>query len=558
MKKYSLFKIVLIALLVLGVLTWFLPSSYISNGELVKDEIIRMGVFNYFFYFLSSIANFSSLMIFVFVVGGFYGVVNETGVYQNLLKWVVAKFKDKEEWFLIGAMAIIGFLTAFLGIQVALFILVPLIISVVLLMGYDKIVALSVTIGAILVGAMGTFFEFSGVFYLSQGFESDTYGEIFSKIGLFLIAMYILIMYTLKYARSVKNKEIESIAANNKEDLLFDSKLKSKKSHLGLSIIFGVIVLFMILGFVPWESVFGISWFSNFYTWIFGLSTDVIFSKVGLAVIAGLVLLGYLVYYGISLYKDKFFADKANKSKILSGLVDKKKKSLIVLGSVIALLMILAFVPWESIFGVTFSGFSIFSDIVGASESFGLVSPFGYFEIEHLTVIIMLVTLVLAFVYKIKPDEVIKNYYDGMKKVIPVALITVIIPIALVITATHGYGAMIINGIMSFLSGGFKLISVALSSIVGSVLYVQLPYSFLNNLTIMQYQMLDYDNFNLVYFVYQAFYWLAMFIAPTSIVLFMGLAYTKVSYGKWMKYVWKLLLMLVGVAVVVSLIAALV
>ena len=51
----------------------------------------------------------------------------------------------------------------------------------------------------------------------------------------------------------------------------------------------------------------------------------------------------------------------------------------------------------------------------------------------------------------------------------------------------------------------------------------------------------DTNNYQLVALIFQAIYGIVTLVAPTSIPLMLTLAYTKVPYGSWLKYIWKVI-----------------
>ena len=101
MKKNGLFKALLILILVYVVLSWFVPVGYFSNGSFVKDAVSPVGIFDFIIYPLVTATSsvFVLTAIVFLLIGGFYGVVNKTGIYSNLLQSLAKKWKGKENNF---------------------------------------------------------------------------------------------------------------------------------------------------------------------------------------------------------------------------------------------------------------------------------------------------------------------------------------------------------------------------------------------------------------------------------------------------------------------------
>src|SRR5699024_788555 len=158
--KHNTFKVVLITILVLVLLTWILPAAYYS-GSYIDQGRVQMGIFDLFNYPVTSISYFGYIAIYVLVVGGFYGVLNKIGAYRTMLDKLVSKFKGKEVVVLSIMMVLISILTSVCGLQLGLVIFFPMIISLILLMGYDKIVAALAIVGSTMIGMLGTTYGYN-------------------------------------------------------------------------------------------------------------------------------------------------------------------------------------------------------------------------------------------------------------------------------------------------------------------------------------------------------------------------------------------------------------
>ena len=90
----------------------------------------------------------------------------------------------------------------------ALLVFIPFAVSVILMLGYDKITALLSTVGATIVGLIGgifvTFRDPSGYTASFTTFENlvgleDKYVNIFPKIVLLIVATVLLMLYVNRY-----------------------------------------------------------------------------------------------------------------------------------------------------------------------------------------------------------------------------------------------------------------------------------------------------------------------------------------------------------------------
>ena len=173
MKKHNIFKVVLITLLVMVFLSWIFPAASFSNGY-VEQERMQVGLFDIFNYSISSFSYFFHMFVYVLVIGGFYGVLNHISAYRKMLDKMAKTFKKAPKITISVMVALLAILTSVGGFQLGLLIFVPMIISLILLMGYDKVTAAIVIVGSLMVGIAGTTLGYNNTGVMSsilQGLE---------------------------------------------------------------------------------------------------------------------------------------------------------------------------------------------------------------------------------------------------------------------------------------------------------------------------------------------------------------------------------------------------
>ena len=194
MKKNSLFKFLGILLLIVLVLTYIIPGR--------SDTMNYLGLGDLFLNYLQSFYYFFDTALFILVVGGFYGLLNKTGAYKKLLDMIVTKVKPKSNKFIFLTVIIFAVLESLTGMTVNLLVFVPFVVSIILLLGYDKLVAITSTIGAILIGFIGGIFvtlrdpsNMYGVSYVSfeklVGLDTN-FVNVFPKSRTMMLSLHII------------------------------------------------------------------------------------------------------------------------------------------------------------------------------------------------------------------------------------------------------------------------------------------------------------------------------------------------------------------------------
>lgn len=286
----------------------------------------------------------------------------------------------------------------------------------------------------------------------------------------------------------------------------------------------------------------------NTYFWV----------KVGLLVV--LVLLTIVYAIKINSKKEKieekeeqimFVPEKRNAK------IDVKVKG-IALYIVLALLIIvfvLGLTHWKNaeIFNKVYTAikdvkigeFAVFNSILGVFEVFGTWTYTSLYPTLALAIIVITLANSLSF------KEMIEGCVEGAKKVLGIAILSALINLILIFTLNSGFAGTIMN----FLGKSGNLALVTLASFVTTPFMVDSSYA-AQYLLSMDYYIAGESLMELWGFVTQVAYGFAMLIAPSSVLLLVGLGYVEESYSNWVKYIWKFLLAVLVASVATILIAS--
>lgn len=258
--------------------------------------------------------------------------------------------------------------------------------------------------------------------------------------------------------------------------------------------------------------------------------------------------------------------------------VTNSRKTNVLFGAGLILFVLFAIctiIPWNSLFTkftafndlntwlgkIKIGKYSLFNNVIGAptvtdsatGSSSGVINAIGTWSMVDISIFLFIVSAVIAFFNNIKFDEFIKETASGMKKVLPVAITAMLISIVLVISVTTGINITITNWIVS-LANGFNIITITLASIIGSVLTADFYYFVSTIVAVFANTVNNTDLYGVIALISQSIYYLTMIIAPTSVALIIGLYYLNIPYGKWFKYIWKVLLSLFAIIVLATII----
>ena len=474
MKKKDILKAIGIVLGIFVVLTWLIPTGSFSGTNVTTETTDPIGLLDIFKYpiqtALTSIFITSALV--VLLIGGLYGVINKTGVYSNIVEGLAKKFKGKEKNFLIITILVLGILSSLTGLVLPLFILVPFFAAVILTLGYNKLTAMLSTVGAILVGNLGSTYAFNINGYIVYFFQNKINDSIWFRLGLFALVIVSLIIFVVKTAKIEKKKTTKKATkSETKEEIvipLYEKNVDKKQSPTALVVICAITLVATLVGMFNWESVLNVKLFTNIYNTI-----------------------------------TKF----------------------------------------------ELNGYPLFANILGNIDSM------GYWTNTEFCMLIVIAILLIKWLYNIKLSDAFEGFVNGVKEMVPVAIYVFIANILFFIINSHvgDSGSTIFPTIANFflsMTKKFNVLTFGFASIVGSILYNDFPYMVNSLLEPINSLTKDYA---LVGMLTQSVHGLVMLVAPTSVILVIGLKYFDVSYKEWFKNIWKyLLIALIAVIIIIT------
>ena len=280
-KEHDLVKIIGIMLLLVVVLSWIIPTGTFSSGAtFTEGEMGRLGLAHLFYGFSYAIQNYAIQIGFLLMVGVFYGVVSKTEGYKEFVNRLVNIFKGKEIILSLIISFIIVLLTSVLNNTFVLIVFMPVLITILRKLGLDKISSFAITFGSMLVGVLGATIGTEGldafINYIGYGGSEVTLTtELGIRVGIAFLAYalysFFNYLYIKKLASTKKSNEEE------KDDAFYveDSKKKGKTKIWPVALMFGVLFVLAVLGFVYWNKstgsstkIFGLEIFDNFFEWI--------------------------------------------------------------------------------------------------------------------------------------------------------------------------------------------------------------------------------------------------------------------------------------------------
>lgn len=526
MKKYNTLFVVVITILLVALLTWILPVTYLQNG-FVEGDRMQAGLINLASYPVYTFYNFIYILVYFLAIGGLYGLLNKTGAYRIILDKITKVVKKHELLWLIVTVLLLAIVCSFTGFTFEALIVLPMIAAIVLLLGYDKMTAALVTVGSISVGIIGSTFSGLVVGNFIQILKTVTYTDlIIVKAILLVLCAAVLVFNIVRHAKNVEKSNNES------ESFLIPSKTSSKKIKvwpLVTSLV--VFILVMIMASIDWVNAFEIDFFTNLLDDI--KATKVLSKYIILTVCLLVVIYNVL----ISLYNKK----KKKETKFMT----KRRLITTICFGVVALLALLK-VMFEDVFTVTniltkaleLIKVNTLIDEFTFAKLLGNINAFGSWGYPDYIVWMFVLMVFVKFAYRIKLNDVIESVGDGSKKVLYATLVVMLAYTVLMLTASHPVILTALKPILE-LTDGLSVLSYPLCTFVSALLNSDFTY-YQSHVLTLSYATNFFTNANvypLCELMTQAMYGLAIFVAPTSATLLFSLSLLDIKYTTWIKKV---------------------
>jgi Predicted membrane protein len=501
MKKHGLLKMIGIAFLALIVLTWIIPAGNYASGEYAGIGTSPYGIFDLTRIPLIAITNLVQYSIVLLVIGGLYGVLNKTGVYTPLIDSFAKKFKGKEKRILLISTLVFSLLSAVVGANFVVFMLVPFFVAVIMVLGFNKVTAMLSTVGAMMLGNLAAITNSDIEAVLMQYFAVDMKDGMLAKTVFFVMVVVLYILFVNKISKIEKpktkkakakketktdsktkkttkttkaeTKKEEVVTVENKDIPLYDKNtVNKKKSFIPLIVIVSIIFVVSLVAMFNWNAMFEIKFFDEVY---------------------------------------------------------------------------------EKVMDVKIGDYTIIKNI------FGTLSPFGQWTNYEFIMFLILCIPFIGWLYNVKFDDLIEGFVDGAKKLAKPAFYVLIANILYAAMFNIQTGDNIYYTIVNFfmkMSSEFNALVVAAISFIGGIIYSDFG-SFAGSVAspiTMQYTKVEI--LPLVSFIVQTIYGIVAFITPTSVMLVLGLTYFDISYKDWFKTIWKYLVKTLIILILVIIVVA--
>lgn len=286
----SAFSILFIIILLVAVLTWFVPAGqyqYVDDtaatlepvpGTYQQIESNPQGIWEALSAPITGFFDAADIILFLLVIGGYLGLVTDTGAIGAGIGTIVNKFKGRETLMIPILMSVFALGGTVFGMWEETLAFYIIILPVFIAAGFDSITGFAVIALGAGIGCLGSTVNpfATGI---ASGFAGISIGEgIILRLILLAAGLVIAIWYVMSYAKKVKDDPAKSLVYRLKEDnekhFLSQSGEESGTMNVrqkAVLWVFAISFAVMILGVIPWADKFGITIFEDLNNMLKGL-----------------------------------------------------------------------------------------------------------------------------------------------------------------------------------------------------------------------------------------------------------------------------------------------
>ncbi|MBU3915233.1 AbgT family transporter [bacterium] len=193
------------------------------------------------------------LILFIFIIGGSFSVLNKSGVLPGILSNLTRKFFHRKTLFLITNVVIFSLLGSCLGIIEEVIPLVLIFIPLSYRMGWDSITGLAIPILSTGFGfAAATFNPFT-IGTAQKLADIALFSGLSIRLPFFIVSTTVVVLYLLYYTRKIEANPEKSptyeMDKKIKASLYLREDIKTEKSHTN-AVIWIVFCLVLVFGVV--------------------------------------------------------------------------------------------------------------------------------------------------------------------------------------------------------------------------------------------------------------------------------------------------------------------
>ncbi|MBR5112732.1 MAG: YfcC family protein [Clostridia bacterium] len=201
-----------------------------------------------------------AIVLFIVLLGGTFLILDEVGVLKYLMAVIIRRFSEKKYVLLAVMILVLMALSSIAGILEETITLVPLSVAIALALGWDSLVGIMMSFGAVAFGFAAATFNPFNVVTVQKLANIPVFSGIWMRLVMFAFSYILLFLFTYTYAKKIEknpqksvcfetDKEMrEKFRLDDTEAIIKDEKIR--KSSIVFFIFMGCALVCVALDFI--------------------------------------------------------------------------------------------------------------------------------------------------------------------------------------------------------------------------------------------------------------------------------------------------------------------
>ncbi len=232
----------------------------------------------------------------------------------------------------------------------------------------------------------------------------------------------------------------------------------------------------------------------------------------------------------------------------------KKGFGLVIILAIFMIIAIIGVYNFKEYLGI--GVFANLSEKLAKIKLFNGVTAFGSWGVKDIAGLMLFTIVTIAIAYRIKFSELVEGFKEGVKPMIRVSFYATLAGLIFMYYYNSDTGYNFIDKIVNSIynsSSEYLAFKTAIATPLYTVLLNNQLFLANNVAAILVALSTNKTTLASSGLSLQLMSGISNLIIPTSYILMAGLAYYDISYGKWFKYIWKVLIVLILIAGIIIL-----
>jgi len=253
LKLPSVYSILFILTVIIAGLTWVIPAGQyeVQFSEAINKEVPIAGTYqevektpqgvidiltspiNGFYDAKTNQARAIDVALFVLIIGGFFGVVNQSKSIECGILQITYKLKGREVWLIPILMALFAMGGTLYGMAEETLPFYAIVIPIMIAAGYDSLTGVAVVMVGAGIGALASTLNPFATIIASNAAQISFSDGLELRVILLILGWLLSVFYVMRYAKTVKNHPESSLVAlqqeSNREHFLSQNQEQAKQ-----------------------------------------------------------------------------------------------------------------------------------------------------------------------------------------------------------------------------------------------------------------------------------------------------------------------------------------